>query len=229
MRRSGSRSVVVVVAAAWCACALGWPRGATEEMHKKSEEHRKMHRKSKGLLGEISTMSIMKVYPKPILREMHDFWCQEREEARVDRVESAVCDHWEDVRGGGFYMGANKSPPVDEVEEMHARGPRPSAARFFSRGAPFTPPRRRDGATRRISRRRPRRSARTTGRAASARRGRSSRGPKSRSFSLATPACPRPGRAWPGASPRRRRGWRWARGGGASAGRSSRGGCRRPR
>ena len=63
-----------------------------------------MHRKSKGLLGEISTMSIMKVYPKPILREMHDFWCQEREEARVDRVESAVCDHWEDVRGGGFYI-----------------------------------------------------------------------------------------------------------------------------
>ena len=98
-----------------------------------------MHRKSKGLLGEISTMSIMKVYPKPILREMHDFWCQEREEARVDRVESAVCDHWEDVRGGGFYMGANKSPPVDEVEEMHARGPRPSAARCFARGAPFTP------------------------------------------------------------------------------------------
>lgn len=137
MKRSGS--VVVVVAAAWCACALGWPRGATEEMHKKSQEHREMHRKSKGLLGEISTMSIMKVYPKPILREMHDFWCQEREEARVDRVESAVCDHWEDVRGGGFYMGANKSPPVDEVEEMHARGPRPSAARFFARGAPFTP------------------------------------------------------------------------------------------
>ena len=133
MKRSGS--VVVVVAAAWCACALGWPRGATEEMHKKSQEHREMHRKSKGLLGEISTMSIMKVYPKPILREMHDFWCQEREEARVDRVESAVCDHWEDVRGGGFYSGANKSPPVDEVEEMHARGPRPSAARFFSRAA----------------------------------------------------------------------------------------------
>ena len=99
-----------------------------------------MHRKSKGLLGEISTMSIMKVYPKPILREMHDFWCQEREEARVDRVESAVCDHWEDVRGGGFYSGANKSPPVRRGRGDARAGPASLRRAFFSRAARHSAP-----------------------------------------------------------------------------------------
>ena len=109
------------------ACAVGvraWPREPSEELHAKSAEHRKMHKKARGFLGEMSTMSIMKVYPKAILQEMHTFWCQEREEARVDRVESPVCDHWEDVRKGGWYSSKERRPPVDEVEEMHARGPR---------------------------------------------------------------------------------------------------------
>lgn len=69
-----------------------WPQAPSEEALRKSEEHIERH-----MLNRMDTTSIMKAYPKHILHEMHDYWCEEREEKG-----SPACEHWEDVKGGGW-------------------------------------------------------------------------------------------------------------------------------